>query len=80
MQILLELVWSDSRLRYSEEATSLNVINGGQEHLSQIWIPRVIFSNEKESQIMGSITKDDFMTLLPTGQVILTTRLAHIII
>ncbi|CAH1395908.1 unnamed protein product [Nezara viridula] len=75
MQVLLEMKWEDPRLRYQELSRNVTSINGGKYHIDSIWLPRVIFTNEKDSQKMGTNKKDDFVSILPSGTVLLTTRL-----
>lgn len=75
MQALLEILWKDSRLRFDQESTGLNMIAGGKTLLASIWTPHVFLNNNYESHVVGSIGKDYFLTLMPSGLAILTTRL-----
>lgn len=77
LQVLLETEWEDPRLRYQNLTSKVRSINGGKYHIDAIWLPRVIFTNEKDSQKMGTNKKDDFLTILPSGTVLLTTRLSE---
>lgn len=74
MQVLLEFSWKDPRLSY-KEATGLKKITGGKDYLSAIWTPHLFFTNEKDSHVIGRMSKEDFMTLLPSGLVHITTRI-----
>lgn len=74
MQVLLEFSWKDPRLNY-KEATGLKKITGGKDYLSAIWTPHLFFTNEKDSHVIGRMSKEDFMTLLPSGLVHITTRI-----
>lgn len=77
MQVLLETEWEDPRLRYENLSSTVRAIYGGKHHIDSIYLPRVIFTNEKDSQKMGTNKKDDFVTILPSGTVLLTTRLSE---
>ena len=71
--------WRDPRLAY-EKRPGLNriVISGGSEQ--RAWVPDTFLVNEKTSHIHQNMVPNEFLRILPSGDVLLSKRSENIVI
>ncbi|KAJ9573445.1 hypothetical protein L9F63_009173 [Diploptera punctata] len=75
LNMLLQYRYNDPRLAYSSIDSNISVILGDEEAQHMIWTPHVYIVNDQKSAVMGPITKDITVTILPDGTVFLSQRL-----
>ncbi|KAG5886618.1 hypothetical protein JTB14_037394 [Gonioctena quinquepunctata] len=73
--ILVQLLYKDSRLAYSEISPKRGVILGEESVRDRIWVPHIIIMNERESNLMGLDGKDVLVQISPDGSVIYSYRM-----
>merc|ERR1712240_893693 len=60
--------WHDPRLAF-ERRPGLSKLVLGADYLKQIWLPDTFFVNEKEASVHEITTENQFLRILPTGDV-----------
>ena len=74
LNMLLQYRYIDPRLAYQSVDPDISVILGDEEAQQMIWTPHVYILNDQKSAVMGPISKDITVTILPDGMVILSQR------
>lgn len=74
--MLVQFRYIDERLAYHAHSPNRTQIIGETLLRDQIWVPHVFITNEKDSLLMGSETKDVLVRISNTGEVIFSTRIS----
>lgn len=70
--MLIQLRWQDERLAYKHVSEMTELV--GQQYLvRKLWYPNVFVSNDKIS-VEGFTLKDEVVSIMPHGEVLLTNR------
>ncbi|KAJ8979391.1 hypothetical protein NQ317_015820 [Molorchus minor] len=73
--ILVQLHYRDSRLAFSKISPNRANILGEEPLRNKIWVPHLVIYNERESSLMGIDSKDVFVQISPSGDVIYSYRM-----
>lgn len=77
MQMLVQLRWQDDRLAYKNMSEMAELV--GQNYLvRKLWVPNVFMSDNKISVTRFTL-KDQVVSIMPHGEVILSNRYAHML-
>lgn len=66
--------WHDPRLAF-EKRPNLNKLVVGAEYIKLIWVPDTFFVNEKVALFHQATTENQFLRIMPTGDVLRSIRL-----
>lgn len=66
--------WHDPRLAF-EQKPNLNKLVVGAEYIKLIWVPDTFFVNEKIALFHQATTENQFLRIMPTGDVLRSIRL-----
>ena len=66
--------WHDPRLAF-ERRPGLSKLVLGADFVKQIWVPDTFFVNEKEASVHEITTENQFLRILPSGDVLRSIRL-----
>ena len=66
--------WHDPRLAF-EKKPNLNKLVVGAEYIKLIWVPDTFFVNEKVALFHQATTENQFLRIMPTGDVLRSIRL-----
>ena len=66
--------WTDKRLEYDAESAGLSKLIVSQDFIEEIWNPDAFFINEREAEFHEVTVDNQFLRILPNGEVLKSIR------
>ena len=68
--------WTDPRLRFNTSSISLRKLIVAPDFIEEIWNPDAFFINEREAEFHEVTVDNQFLRILPDGEVLKSIRYA----